>query len=191
MGASGATTGEDGGEKRMAQPESYEDYTARIASYVAGRDPMRMLRAAPGKLERMVAGVSRGRLTRPPAPGKWSVGEILAHLSEIELLWGYRVRTMLEREDPEIVGMDQEVWARVGRYAQRDPRASLGLYSALRRSHVALLGGLSAKDRARGGRHSQFGRLTIDGIARLLAGHDVNHTRQIEAILGKPSRRAR
>lgn len=175
----------------MAQPESYEEYTARIASYVKGQDPMRMLRAAPGKLERTVAGVPRGRLTRPPAPGKWSVGEILAHLSEIELLWGYRIRTMLEREDPEIVGMDQEVWARVGRYAKRDPRASLGLYTALRRSHVALLDGLSAKDRARGGRHSQFGRLTIDGIIRLLAGHDVNHTRQIEAIVANPGRRGR
>jgi len=175
----------------MAEPENFDAYTARIASYVGRRDPMRMLRAAPGRLERMVAGVPRGRLTRRPLPGKWSVGEILAHLSEIELLWGYRVRTMLERENPEIVGMDQEVWARVGRYAKRDPRASLGLYAALRRSHVALLDGLSPKERARGGRHSQFGRLTIDGIVRLLAGHDVNHARQIEAIVAKKVRRAR
>jgi hypothetical protein len=175
----------------MTQPESFDDYTARIESYVGNRDPMRMLRAAPRRLERAVEGVTGGRLTRRPAPGKWSAGEILAHLSEIELLWGYRLRTMLEREDPEVVGMDQDVWARVGRYGKRDPRASLALYTALRRSHVALLSGLSAKDRARAGRHSQFGRLTIDRIVRLLAGHDVNHARQIEAILAKPGRRAR
>jgi len=175
----------------MTAPETYEEYTARIAGYVGRQDPMRMLRAAPGKLARAVAGVSRGRLTRRPAPGKWSAGEILAHLAEIELLWGYRVRTMLEREDPEIVGMDQEVWARVGHYAKRDPRASLDLYTALRRSHVALVDGLSSRDRGRGGTHSQFGRLTIDGIIRLLAGHDVNHLRQIEAIVAKLGRRAR
>ena len=175
----------------MVKPETFEDYTARIASYVGNRNPMRMLRAAPRRLERAVAGASRSRLTRRPAPGKWSAGEILAHLSEIELLWGYRVRTMLEREDPEIVGMDQEVWARVGRYAKRDPRASLALYTALRRSHVALLSALSAKERSRAGRHSQFGRLTIDRIVRLLAGHDVNHARQTGAILDGPGRRAR
>ena len=87
--------------------------------------------------------------------------------------------------------MDQEVWARVGRYEKRDPRASLALYAALRRSHVALLAALSARDRSRAGRHSQFGRLTIDRIVWLLAGHDVNHTRQIEAILGESGRRAR
>ena len=177
----------------MSQRESFDEYTARIASYVGDRDPMRMLRSAPRRLARAIAGVSRGRLTRRPAPGKWSAGEILAHLSEIEMLWGYRVRTMLERQDPEIVGMDQEVWARVGRYGKRDPRASLALYTALRRAHVALLSALSAKDRARAGRHSQFGLLTIDRIIRLLAGHDVNHARQIEAILAKAKlgRRAR
>jgi uncharacterized damage-inducible protein DinB len=170
--------------------ETFDEYTARIFSYVGKRDPRRMLRAAPGALARRVAGVPRRRLTTRPAPGKWSVGEILAHLSEIELLWGYRVRTLLEREEPEIVGMDQEVWARVGRYERRDPRESLALFTALRRSNVALLSALPRKALARRGRHSQFGGLSIADIARLLAGHDVNHRRQIDAILRRGPRRA-
>ena len=188
MGGLGAA---DDAKPKMTESETFDTYIARIASYVGSRDPMRMLREAPRRLERTLAGVPRARLARRPAPGKWSVGEILAHLSDIELLWGYRVRTMLEREDPEIVGMDQEAWARVGRYARRDPRASLELYAALRRSHVSLLARLTPKERGRAGRHTQFGRLTIDRIARLLAGHDVNHARQIEAIVAKPARRAR
>ena len=171
--------------------ESFEDYVGRIESYVKGRDPMRILRETPRRLARRVAGASPRALRAAPAPDKWSVGQILAHLSEIELLWGYRVRTMLERDDPEIVGMDQEVWARVGRYERRDPAASLALFTALRRSHVALISALTPKERSRRGRHSQFGMLTIDRIARLLAGHDVNHARQIEAILQAKTGRAR
>lgn len=171
--------------------ETFEDYTARIFSYVGKRDPIRMLRISPGALARRLKGVPRRRLTARPAPGKWSVGEILAHLSEIELLWGYRMRTMLERDEPEIVGMDQEVWARVGRYDRRDPQESLALFSALRRSHVALLSALPPRTLARKGKHTQFGGLTIADIARLLAGHDVNHTRQIDAILRKRGRAAR
>lgn len=171
--------------------ETFDEYTARIFSYVGKRDPLRMLRNSPAALARRVAGVTRRRLTARPAPGKWSIGEILAHLSEIELLWGYRVRTLLERHEPEIVGMDQEVWARVGRYERRDPRESLALYTALRRSNVALLSALPPKSLARRGRHSQFGGLSIADIARLLAGHDVNHARQIDAILaGRKRRRA-
>jgi len=170
--------------------ETFDEYTARIFSYVGKRDPLLMLGRTPPALARRVAGVGRRRLTTRPAPGKWSVGEILAHLSEIELLWGYRVRTLLEHDEPEIVGMDQEVWARVGRYERRDPRESLALFTALRRSNVALLKALPPKARARRGRHSQFGGLTIADIARLLAGHDVNHTRQIDAILRNGRRRA-
>ena len=170
--------------------ETFEQYTARIFSYVGKRDPLRLLRGAPRSLARRLAGVPRRRLTARPAPGKWSAGEILAHLSEIELLWGYRVRTLLERDEPEIVGMDQEVWARVGRYERRDPRESLALYTALRRSNVALLAALPRTALARRGRHSQFGGLSIADIARLLAGHDVNHRRQIDAILRRPARRA-
>jgi hypothetical protein len=163
--------------------ESFEEYVGRIEGYLEGRDPMRILRETPGRLARRVAGVPRRSLTAAPAPGKWTVGQIIAHLSEIELLWGYRVRTMLERDDPEIVGMDQEVWARVGRYERRDPAASLALFTELRRSHVALLRTLTPRELSRHGRHSQFGKLTISRIARLLAGHDINHGRQIEAIL--------
>jgi uncharacterized damage-inducible protein DinB len=170
--------------------ETFDEYTARIFGYVGKRDPRRLLPKTPAALARRLAGVPRRRLTKRPAPGKWSVGEILAHLSEIELLWGYRVRTLLERDEPEIVGMDQEVWARVGRYEKRDPRESLALFTALRRSNAALLAALSPKALARRGRHSQFGGLTIADIARLLAGHDVNHTRQIDAILRKRPRRA-
>jgi uncharacterized damage-inducible protein DinB len=169
--------------------ETFDQYTARIFSYVGKRDPLRLLRNSPAALARRVAGVPRRRLTARPAPGKWSVGEILAHLSEIELLWGYRVRTLLERDEPEIVGMDQEVWARVGRYERRDPGDSLALYTALRRSNVGLLSALPSKSLARRGRHSQFGGLSIADIARLLAGHDVNHTRQIDAILRRTKRR--
>ncbi|HTY40837.1 MAG TPA: DinB family protein [Thermoanaerobaculia bacterium] len=171
--------------------ETFQEYTDRIASYVGKRDPLAMLKAAPRALEKRLAGLPRRVLTARPAPGKWSIGEILAHLSEIELLWGYRIRTVLEREDPEVVGMDQEVWARVGRYERRDPKGSLALYAALRRAHVELLSGLTPKALARRGRHSQFGRLTIADITRLLAGHDVNHRRQIEAILDGKRRAAR
>jgi hypothetical protein len=87
--------------------------------------------------------------------------------------------------------MDQEVWARVGRYGRRDPAASLALFAALRRSHVELISALTPKERARGGRHSQFGKVTIARIARLLAGHDINHGRQIDAILKAKSGRGR
>jgi DinB superfamily len=174
-------------------PESFDEYTARILSYVEGRDPRRVLRSTPRALERKIARVSRRRLAKPPAPGKWSVAQILGHLSEMEMLWGYRIRTILERDEAEIVGMDQNAWAKNSRYERIDPRRLLETFRAIRRANLDLLASLPPRALLRSGTHTQFGRLTISGIVRLLAGHDVNHSRQIAAILGggRPARGGR
>jgi hypothetical protein len=169
-------------------PEAYVD---RISSYVGRRSPLQILRATPRALEKRIAGVSRRRLMTPSEKGKWSVGQILAHLSEIELLWGYRVRTILERDGATIAGMDQDTWARNSHYERIDPSHSLALFQALRRANVALIQGLSPRALGRHGKHSAFGKLTVSWITRLLAGHDINHSRQIGALLKEPRAGAR
>jgi uncharacterized damage-inducible protein DinB len=169
-------------------PEAYVD---RISSYVGKRSPLQILRSTPRALEKRISGVTRRRLSTPPERGKWSVGQILAHLSEVELLWGYRIRTILERDGATIAGMDQDAWARNSHYERIDPRHSLELFQALRRANLELLQGLSPRALGRHGKHSAFGRLTVSWIARLLAGHDINHTRQIGALLKEGTSRGR
>jgi len=171
--------------------ETFEQYTARIASYVAGRDPMEILRATPRELTRAVGSATRRRLMARPARGKWSPGEIVAHLSELELLWGCRLRLILGQPGVPIVGMDQNVWARNSRYRRLDPRRSLEQFVAIRRANLELLGRLTPAERKRWGAHSQFGRLTVTRLTQLLAGHDRNHLRQIEERLPTRRKRAR
>jgi hypothetical protein len=163
--------------------ETFEEYTARILGYAKGKDSRRILRSTPGKLAKLTAGAPRRRLTTPPSPGKWTVGQILGHLSEVEMLWGYRVRVILETDGVELLGMDQDTWAKNSRYNTIDPRLSLDAFRALRAANLELFGKLSPREINRHGRHSQFGNLTIRKIQSLMAGHDINHTRQVAAIL--------
>jgi hypothetical protein len=65
---------------------------------------------------------------------------------------------------------------------------ALAAFVALRRANLELIDGLRPEDYRRWGQHSQFGRLTIARMVSLLAGHDVNHSRQIEAILSNGSK---
>lgn len=174
--------------KPASTPETFEQYTGRILSYVDGDDPRRILRRTPVRLSKRVGGATRKRLTARPRPGKWSVGEILSHLSEVEILWGYRIRAVYERSGIPLVGMDQDAWARNSRYRRIDPRRALETFVALRRANVELIEGIPRAALGRWGKHSQFGRLTIAKMISLLAGHDVNHTRQIEARLPPPAR---
>jgi hypothetical protein len=172
-------------------PETYHQYTRRILSYVHGTDPREILRRTPHRLSRVVGAATRRRLTERPAPGKWSAGEILSHLSEIEILWGYRIRAVYERSGVPIVGMDQNAWAKNSRYRRIDPRRALDTFLALRRANVELIDGIPRKALGRYGTHSQFGRLTIARMIELLAGHDVNHVRQVEERLATRKRAGR
>jgi len=176
--------------KSVAAPETFDQYIKRILSYVDGTDPRRILRATPARVSRRVMAAPRRRLTARPKPGKWSAGEILSHLAEVEMLWGYRLRAIVEKSGQKLLGMDQDAWAKNSRYRRIDPRRALETFLAIRRANLEFIDGVPRAARRHYGLHSQFGRLTLDRIAALMAGHDLNHVRQIEARL-VPARRER
>ena len=68
--------------------ETPEEYRARLASYVEGRDPLGLQEAASQTLARLLEGVDDERLRQRPGPGHWSVVEILAHMEQVEALLG-------------------------------------------------------------------------------------------------------
>ena len=170
--------------------ETPQQYIARILSFQQGSDPNRILAATPQKIEALLRGKSRAQLTKRPSPKQWSVAEIVAHLSEAEWVIGYRVRTILGNPGTAIQAFDQDEWARVGRYNRRDVRASLSLFTALRKANMAIWKSLKPADWKTYGLHAERGKETIERVWRHDAGHDLNHLAQIQAIL-KPKRRSR
>ncbi|MGH9748229.1 MAG: DinB family protein [Candidatus Acidiferrales bacterium] len=141
--------------------------------------------ATPKKIERMIEGVPRQKLMRRPAPGKWSVGEIIAHLADDELVGAYRLRKILEEPGGAIEAFDQDKWAETGKYAKRDPKTSLELFRALRKANLALLKLSDAAQWKLYGIHAERGIESIEKITEHFACHDLNHLYQIERILGK------
>ncbi|MGH9531750.1 MAG: DinB family protein [Terriglobales bacterium] len=165
--------------------ETIKQYKQRILSYTSGKKPLAVQRATPGRLASLLRGRSRKQLSRKPAPKKWSVTEILAHLSETEIVVGWRLRMMLSRSGSPIQAYDQDRWAASGKYARRDPRHSLELFRAVREANLRLLKALSAKQWKQYGMHAERGRESIADTARMIAGHDLNHLLQIRRILTK------
>jgi hypothetical protein len=163
--------------------ETPAHYKSRILRHVAGRDPLALLAAAPAALAALVADVPPALSARRPAPGKWSVQEIVAHLADDELVGAYRIRLILSAPGTAIQAFDQDVWAATGRYASIDVGTSLRLYRVLREANLALLNSLSAAEWERPGVHAERGEESVRDIATYYAGHDLNHFAQIDAIL--------
>jgi hypothetical protein len=167
--------------------ETAQQYTQRILANAEGQDPIKVQSATDKRLARLIKGVTTPKLRKRPTPDKWSVAEILAHLADAEIVIGWRMRSILGAPGTPVQAFDQDAWASAGRYDKRDPRKSIELHRALREANLALLKSLSPEQWKHFGQHAERGQESIEHIVRMIAGHDVNHIRQIERIL-KPAK---
>jgi hypothetical protein len=163
--------------------ETVQEYTKRLLSYSEGKDPLRSQQAAPGKLAALLKGKTGKQLIRRPAPDKWSVAEILAHLADAELAISWRIRQILSTNAVPIQAYDQDVWAKTFDYAHRDPRQSLANFRALREANIALLKSVPRKLWENYGVHAERGNESVNHVVKMVAGHDLNHRQQVERIL--------
>jgi DinB superfamily len=163
--------------------ETAQQYIQRITAHVEGKQPLAVLAATAKKLERLIKGVPAGKLRKRPAADKWSIGEIVAHLADAEIVIGFRLRMVLGAPGTPITAYDQDSWVTSGHYEKRDPRKSVELFRVVREANLALLNSLTAEQWKHYGMHSERGQETIEHIVRMTAGHDLNHLRQIEQIL--------
>ncbi len=166
----------------QAPRDAAADYKARILSYQAGSDFLAVQASAPARLASLIDGLSAEEIARRPAPDKWSIQEIVAHLADDELVGGYRIRLILSSPGTEIQAFDQDVWSRTGRYDRTDVRSSLELFRVLREANLWLFRSLRPEEWDISGVHAERGVESIRDIAMYYAGHDINHFKQIEAI---------
>jgi DinB family protein len=162
---------------------------AETAAYVAGLlqllgddDPVTILRQTPVTLERFLDTVPAEIVSRPEAPGKWSIRDVVQHLADSDLVGGFRLRMVLAHDRPPLTGYDQDLWASRLRYRDVDVRDAFDQFAALRRANVRIWERLSPADLARVGVHSERGEESLEHIRRLYAGHDLLHLRQLERI---------
>ena len=170
-------------------PETFQQYRKRVLGYLeemGGRDPIKVQKATPAKLKRLIRGVPRKTLQQRPAPGKWSVVEILGHLADAELAIAWRLRIMLAQSGAPLLWFDQDIWTKKFRHQSADPRKLIELFCALRQSNLALLKTVPRQEWKRCyGVHEVRGRQTVADFVLMEAAHDLNHLQQIAGILGR------
>jgi uncharacterized damage-inducible protein DinB len=171
--------------------ETAQQYIQRILGFIDGKDPLRVQRETPKKLQQLIKPLSKQQLSRRPEREKWSITEILAHLADTELVGGWRMRLILGSNGVSIQPFDQDVWAKTLGYARRDPKVSLETFRVLREANLAMLKSLPKNLWENYGMHQERGKETIAHIVRMFAGHDLNHVAQVEAIRKGKSRSKR
>ena len=144
------------------------------------KDVLAILDSTPEKIRREIAGLAPRHMKIRPAPNKWSIQEILAHLDDVEELgMRARVAAMIEQDEPSLPRFDQERRAIEQKYNQRSPQRSLDRWARQRKANGKWLRTLKPAQLKRKGHHQVVGEITAGEMIHEWAFHDLGHLKQI------------
>lgn len=157
----------------MSALNPYEDF-------LDGRPLEQILSTTPKALTAALEAIGAEKSTLAPAPGKWSAAEILCHLADCELVFGFRLRQTLAEDHPTIQPFDQDKWAAT--YAGIPAGQALNVFTSLRQWNLTLLRAALPAAASRSATHPERGAMTFQTIVETMAGHDLNHLGQLHRI---------
>ncbi|MCL6565790.1 MAG: DinB family protein [Acidobacteriia bacterium] len=146
------------------------------------RPALAVLAETPAVLEKLLQAATAEQMQWKPAPERWSISEVLAHLVEIERVFRERVQRIAEQESPPIASYDQEQAYRRGDYSSGRAEEHLQRFHRERESTLQRLHALPDAALFRRGRHSEIGEFTLGELLQEWAFHDLGHIRQIAEL---------
>ncbi len=158
-------------------------YQKKLEGLVGESDPLKVLGETVETLQKVVRETPAGLFRKRPFPGKWSPQEVLGHLSDAEWTMGFRTRTVLADNQPQIMAYDQERWVAAQDHNERDLGELLNTFVALRTANLQLWKKLTPAQLQRSGLHSERGQESLGQMLKMLAGHDRSHIDQIRRYL--------
>lgn len=141
-----------------------------------------LLDATPGILRGLMSEISGEDARWKPAPDRFSIAEVLAHLSHSEgNCYRLRLDRFLAEDLPELEPDDARMWVHL--YRDADPEDSFDHFEEQRETNVEFLRGLPSEAGDRVAVHQEVGRITLSQMLHEWALHDLGHVRQVAELV--------
>jgi uncharacterized damage-inducible protein DinB len=150
------------------------------AIHLEGSDPLSVIAETPQRLAKLLKSLDAKTLDTPPAPDKWSIRKIMAHLADCEVVFGFRFRQTVAQPHHTVQAFDQELWAK--QYQSYDTASALKTFTAVRKWNLLFLASLPKEDFGKPVTHPERGDMTLQIMVETMAGHDRNHLKHIERL---------
>ena len=150
---------------------------------VAGDDAILALTSQRQSSARRLAGVTEPRAAHRYAEGKWSVREVVGHVSDTERVFAYRILRFARGDSTPLPGFDENEYVRGARFERRPFADVLAEWITVRAATLVLVHSLDAQSLPRHGIAN--GRsVSVAGLAWMIAGHEAHHMRILQERYG-------
>ena len=150
------------------------------ARYLDARPVHEILAATPAALASVADAIGAMRISVAPAPGKWTPAEILCHLADCEVAFGFRLRQTLAQDHHILQPFDQDRWASI--YPSITAQQALVAFTAMREWNLILIRNAPPAAATKPVTHPERGAMTFSTILETMAGHDINHIQQLQKL---------
>ena len=107
-------------------------------------------------------------------PGKWSVKEVLGHITDGERVFSYRALRFARADQTPIPGFDETKWVPAGHFDRRSLQDLVAEYEAVRAATLALFASFDDEALLRRGKANDA-EVSVRALAHIIAGHELHH----------------
>lgn len=157
------------------------EYSAYYNGYVTGvpeGDVIDLLERQGRELAQTLSAAGESRGGFRPAPGKWSLKEVVGHVTDGERVFSYRALRIARGDATPLASFDQDAFVAAANFDRRTLSDLVDEFVAVRAATLALFRSLTPEETLRAGTASGAG-VTVRALAYIIAGHDRHHARAI------------
>ncbi|HEY7682374.1 MAG TPA: DinB family protein [Gemmatimonadales bacterium] len=159
-------------------PEEFPPYYGTYIKQVAGEDALPVLISQRESTRSFLAGIPESRASFRYAPDKWSLREIIGHLSDSERVFAYRMLRFARADQAPLAGFDENAYVPAGEFERRSLADVAAEFTAVRDASLAMIRSFDEAALARRG--SANGKeISVRALAWVLPGHEAHHLKVI------------
>ena len=162
------------------EPDEYAPYYGRYIERVRSGDIALTLEDCARETAALLRSeMARNLADHRYAEGKWSVKEVIGHLTDAERIFAYRMLRFGRGDATELPGFDENAYVPAGDFGARSLEELLEEFLAVRNATLSLVRSMPERAWTRRGVASNF-VMSVRALAHVIAGHELHHRAILE-----------